>query len=367
MMLRNAKRRRTRNSMFLRPITVRDPYNKRRKVVGRRLTSTVAFNRGFRAPVRSWLYNPRYATKINSVFRGYKFRKNFNRNAAIIKSRNTLLTAKTYQQQNVNHKFVLDATYTDQASGTTYKASGDLFVMDKIQTLGKSISHEDHQGRDTKGVVQMTGVSLLLTVSSVSLNPLYVKFLLVRDKWQCMPGLPKPDSTASGGQSYGGVTVDIMKPNKLNTDTYDSYMTGMFTDLTDIENISHFGDVQQNLRCIERINPLRYTVLWKKTLKLDPGGSLKSKNVLGNTNNVRLIKQYIPYYKRLVYQHASSDPSNDKLVLLVFTSFIPLAYKQDPQIPAQKDKDGKVVVGVQPALQCYLNGRVRMNYVSATS
>ena len=327
------------------------PKKKRKKVTVATFPTTVAaYNRSFVPPRVSMLYNPQYSTKLTRVFRGFRARKNYNFNAKVVKDRVGLTAVSTLKQNDVNFVFTLDKTISEpgwpsaDADGMTI-ANDTLYpdkilYNDKIQDMTANMEFIDSTGQDQKSCVIMKGLMLRCCINANSYTPNYITLMVVKDKYQIFPGFCPGTVDNTDQKTYGGFKYEILDPKKNRSNKYE---TNFYVDYNDPHKVMNFNECQQQLRCATKINPYRYTTVWRKTYKL---ANNKTTSNMHKTNI--LLHQYIPYRKKLIYDHGKKEPKNDKLVLMAFMSVAPGPHYQ-------QDK-GCVI--------CYVKGHCNMLFAS---
>ena len=279
------------------------------------------YTRKYRRVPTSWGRSPHFsASKIQYQMRGFLRRKAkaFNYNASLIKSRTGPKLIKVTDKHVINGRFTatdLDSSYDP----VTYYATDYLFALNNILNTKTSMKFNDFDGDQGKYCRQITGLHLKLTINATSNHSIYVKVAIVRDKYMIYPGFVPPTYTGNPLTPYGGITFSLFAPSSTIDDTNQ---TAFFQNMEDPNKVQNFNECKQNLRTIQRINPLRYRVIWTKVYKLAYSNS-------GNLTNVVLINKYIPYKKNLIYKNDSDSPTNDNLRLFIYSSSYPPGYNQN--------------------------------------
>ena len=258
--------------------------------------------------------------RVNYQLAGYKRRKISN---------NTIVTSRFYNREVLTKNdwpffetFTANKALPALDDRPSYRATNELFTLNKkvgsviitkyqnIFTTANAMKYEDYDNNSKKFYRHVTGLHLKAYLINSNSPISFLRIVIARDKYEIFPGFPQVPSNGKDG-----INITIRPPTKVTQPADDTNQTDFFQNksASDASNSVSFPDLDNSLRTITPLNPLRFQVLFSKVYKLSGSPTLIP-------NGVKLINQFIPYKKTLCYQYNTDVPSNDCVKMFIFTS-----------------------------------------------
>ena len=297
-----------------------DPYNKRlrlskRPPVNHRRTRIAYGSYVRRRPTRYRrpLILRRTLNRTHASMRISKFlrrRKSVNYNAKFLKKQVNLNTSYERKINSIAHTWRSDQIQLNPDGAIIGYFSNDLYVNSALLQLPKVVDSVNIANETkTNTSINIHGFEIKMQIVSMAACDVYMRMVIVRDKYENFPGFRK-----IGDDKNDGIYINVKKPATKNGYTVTKDMANFFYDV-DPDDIKPYTEIPPDLRTIFKINPLRYRVLWNKLIKLNKN------NVYAATNSQsQLISTFFPFRKELLYRPGNRNPSNDDIKFFCYVS-----------------------------------------------
>lgn len=194
---------------------------------------------------------------------------------------------------------------------TTTDSHGIVNLWNLGHTPSQAMKSVNCYNQDCNTSVNFNGAKLEFVVKSLSVHsPPSIRIIVVRDKYEILPGLPDDIVMAKDPGSLTAITnqMDFFKTINSPLEPRDWSSASLKAN-----------------RLILPINDMRYQVLYDKVVKLnatqgDPTTGVNATTSASSTNVVRNLDVWLPIKKELIYRYDTTTPKNESVKCFAYAA-----------------------------------------------